>query len=446
MKSMFPLYLVVLGLGACGVPLPLKPDLQKNKQNIALIDASAKTLTVYLKSTVAGQYLVAENGGGGEVNVNRSQAQAWETFKIIDKNGGSLVNGDLVYIQAYNGQFLQVSQGTGTRLNAASKNSEAWETFRIKASGNNAIKKGSIVGFQSISSNRYISAMDGGGKNALVQGVAFDAWEKFVVEIPGQVDYGSTNPDPNAGGNTQTPEAPQGWKLVWSDEFNGSAIDTSKWAFEVQKPGWVNNELQNYTNNRRENARIENGSLVIEGRRDYFNGFEYSSARLKTQGKASWKYRRVEALIKVPTGYGTWPAFWMMPDDFSRGWPACGEIDIMEHVGYDPNVIHATTHANDYNWKSGQQRTSTLSVPGAVSDYHVYAMEWYADRIDMFVDGKKYFTSTNNGTGDNAWPFNKNFYIILNLAIGGDWGAAKGVDPNIWPKQMLVDYVRVYQK
>lgn len=240
--------------------------------------------------------------------------------------------------------------------------------------------------------------------------------------------------------------SPDGWRLVWSDEFNGSEIDGSKWTYDVHGPGWVNHELQNYTNNRRENARVENGHLVIEARKDGFQGHDYSSARLKTQGKASWTYGRIEARIQLPSGVGTWPAFWMMPDNQSRGWPACGEIDIMEHVGYDQDWINATTHSNTYSWRSSTQRTAKTLVPGVTTGYHVYALEWYPDRIDMFVDGKKYYTSPNDNTGDDAYPFNKNFHIILNLAVGGDWGGIKGVDANIWPKQMLVDYVRVYQK
>jgi beta-glucanase (GH16 family) len=216
-------------------------------------------------------------------------------------------------------------------------------------------------------------------------------------------------------------------------------------AYEVQRPGWVNHELQNYTNRRWENARIENGALVIEARRDGYGG-EYSSARLKTQGKASWTHGRIEARIQLPSGWGTWPAFWMMPDDQSRGWPACGEIDIMEHVGYDPDVVHATTHTKAHNHLNGQQRQGTTGVPGATAGYRTYVVEWYPGKMSFFVDGRQFHTSPNDGTGDDAWPFNKNFHIILNLAVGGDWGGARGVDPNIWPRQMRVDYVRVYQR
>lgn len=236
-----------------------------------------------------------------------------------------------------------------------------------------------------------------------------------------------------------------GMKLVWADEFNGKDVDHSKWNFEVKHPGWVNHELQAYVGDRKENVRVENGHLVIEARKDGFEGNAYTSARLKTEGKASWKYGRFEARIQLPRGVGTWPAFWMMPDDQTGGWPGCGEIDIMEHVGYDQDWIHATTHSNAYSWRSNTQRTAKTLMPGVSDGYHIYALEWSEERIEMFIDGKKFYESANDRTGTDAYPFVKNFHLILNLAVGGDWGGAQGVDENGWPRQMLVDYVRVYQ-
>jgi beta-glucanase (GH16 family) len=296
------------------------------------------------------------------------------------------------------------------------------------------VNSGDVVGLQT-ENGKWISAENGGGGTVYAYGAALGPWESFIYDTHGEDDNGGD------GGTL-----PAGWRLVWQDEFDGARLDESKWSWEVQRPGWVNQELENYTDHRDENARVENGHLVIEGRRDWYSGYEYSSARLKTQGKASWTYGRVEAKIKLPGGWGTWPAFWMMPEDFSRGWPACGEIDIMEEVGYDKDSIHGSTHSLKYNWMASQQRTGATGVSGATTDYHVYAIEWYPDQIDFYADGRKYYSSPNDNTGDDAWPFHKNFYIILNLAIGGSWGGAQGVDPNIWPRQMLVDYVRVYQK
>lgn len=381
---------------------------------------------VVLRTQVAGRFLGAQNNGGGAVNATATAAQGWETFSIVDVNGGALVSGDVVNLRAGGGQFLRSVNGGGGALDFTATAAQGWESFRIvKASGSGNITTGDTVGLQS-SNGQWVSAQNGGGGAVTAGGASLQAWESFVIGV-GAI--------PN-----------DGWRLVWSDEFDGPSIDESKWAYEVQRPGWVNNELQNYTYRRPENARIENGQLVIEARRDGYGGHEYSSARLKTQGKASWTYGKVEARLQVPSGWGTWPAFWMMPDDFSRGWPACGEIDIMEHVGYDSNVVHATTHSLRYNWKNSQQRTSTTAVPGATSSFKTYTAEWYPDRIDFFVDGRRYYTSPNDNTGDDAWPFNKRFYIILNLAVGGDWGGARGVDPNVWPEQMRVDWVRVYQR
>lgn len=237
-----------------------------------------------------------------------------------------------------------------------------------------------------------------------------------------------------------------GWRLVWSDEFDGPNLDSSKWIYQVQGPGTVNGEMQNYTYNRRENARVENGYLVIEGRRDWFQGHEYSSAQLKTQGKGAWTYGRFEARMKLPAGRGTWPAFWMMPDRCDRPWPACGEIDILEHVGFDPDSMHSIVHSAAYNWLKGNSVLATKTIPQGANGFHVFAMEWTPERMDFLIDDQRYYTYMNPRTGFDAWPFDSNFFIILNLAIGGNWGGAQGVDPNIWPKQLLVDYVRVYQR
>jgi beta-glucanase (GH16 family) len=390
---------------------------------------------VTLQADVKGQYLCAENGGGGAVNANRPQPRAWETFGLIDRDGGDLVSGDLVLLQSATGRYLMAVNGGGGELNATSENQLDWETFRIiKRSGTGTIANGDVVGLQTLVSGRWVSAQDGGGGGVNASAATFGSWESF------RLGMGGTAPPPAPSPPTSD------WKLVWHDEFDGPEIDESKWSYEVKGPGWVNHELQSYTYRRRENARIENGALVIEGRHDGYNGSEYSSARLHTAGHASWKYGRIEARMQLSGGRGTWPAFWMMPNDFSRGWPACGEIDIMEEVGYDQDSIHATTHSKSYNWQRAEQRTSSTLVNGVTTGYHVYAAEWGSEGIDFFVDGRKYFSSPNDHTGEDAWPFDKSFYVILNLAIGGDWGGAQGVDPDAWPRQMKVDYVRVYQR
>ncbi|MBN1417749.1 MAG: glycoside hydrolase family 16 protein [Planctomycetes bacterium] len=236
------------------------------------------------------------------------------------------------------------------------------------------------------------------------------------------------------------------WKLVWRDEFDKPGLpDPEKWDYEV---GFVRNrEAQYYTRARRENARVEKGVLVIEARKERFEKGEYTSASLITRGKAEWRYGRVEVRAKLPTGRGMWPAIWMLGSNIRQvGWPRCGEIDIMENVGFDPDVIHANIHTQAYNHVKRTGKGSRIEIPRPYADFHVYAIEWFEDRIDFYVDGRKYFTFKNEGTGRDVWPYAEPHYLILNAAIGGAWGGQKGIDDSIFPQKYLIDYVRVYEK
>lgn len=243
---------------------------------------------------------------------------------------------------------------------------------------------------------------------------------------------------------------PAGWKLVWSDEFDsGTQPDPAKWGYAVGGHGWGNNELQFYTEARPENARIEDGRLIIEARREKWEGNEYTSARLVTRNKGDWTYGRFEIRAKVPLGRGTWPAIWMLPTNWDLGsgdWPDVGEIDIMEHVGYDPGVIHASTHSQKHQWRINTQRTAKIDVPDAGEAFHTYTLEWDEEEIRIFVDDRRYFTSRREGGDWTSWPFFRPFHLVLNVAVGGDWGGSKGVDETIWPRRMEVDYVRVYRR
>jgi beta-glucanase (GH16 family) len=237
------------------------------------------------------------------------------------------------------------------------------------------------------------------------------------------------------------------FQLIWFDEFNYSGPpDSTKWGYDVGGNGWGNNELEYYTNNRLENARVENGVLIIEARKEEYKGMNYTSARLVTKGKGDWLYGRVEVRAKLPKGRGTWPAIWMLASDWTYGsWPESGEIDIMEHVGYDPDVIHFSTHCLDYYFKIGNQKTATIKMSRTDSLFYTYSLEWYPDRIYGYIDDSLYFTVKNEYLGWRKWPFDKLFHLILNIAVGGGWGAAKGMDDSIWPQKMEVDYVRVYK-
>jgi beta-glucanase (GH16 family) len=253
------------------------------------------------------------------------------------------------------------------------------------------------------------------------------------------------------------------WKLVWSDEFDKpGAPDPAKWDYEA---GFLRNgELQYYTRDRRENARVEDGVLVIEARKERMKNAaydparpagggrnrefaEYTSASLTTRGKVAWTHGRIEVKAKLPSGRGTWPAIWTLGTNLREvRWPACGEIDIMEFVGFDPGVIHANIHTKKYNHVQHTGKGDKITVADASEKFHVYAIEWDAQRIDFFVDDRKYFTYQNEGTGTDAWPYDKDQHLILNLAIGGSWGGQKGVDDTIFPQRFCIDYVRVYQK
>jgi beta-glucanase (GH16 family) len=233
--------------------------------------------------------------------------------------------------------------------------------------------------------------------------------------------------------------AAQNWQLVWQDEFNGSI--GPDWVFETGNGpnGWGNNEWQYY---RRENATVEDGSLVITARREDFGGFRYTSARMKTQGTKTFRYGRIEARIKLPSGMGQWPAFWMLGANMpSVGWPASGEIDVMEHINTEP-ITHGTIHWQDHN---GLYAQYTGNTPVNVTDWHVYAVEWDANAIRWYVDNTKYHEASIQNGVNGTEEFHRDFFLLLNFAIGGNWPGFN-IDESRLPAKMHVDYVRVYSQ
>jgi beta-glucanase (GH16 family) len=245
------------------------------------------------------------------------------------------------------------------------------------------------------------------------------------------------------------------WKLTWRDEFNGpngSGVDPSKWVAEVGGKGWGNQELEYYTN-RRENAYIHDGNLVIEARQEKYTGTDgasrsYTSARLKTAGKFSQAYGRFEARIKIPAGQGMWPAFWMLGDDVDKaGWPACGEIDIMENIGKEPSTIHGSIHGPGYTGSDGIEAPYNLPKKRRVADdFHIFAIEWEPNTIRFYVDDELYVTRTRSDLRPGwKWVFDHPFFLLLNVAVGGDWPGNPDAT-TVFPQTMLVDYVRVYQR
>ncbi|MDB5264382.1 MAG: hypothetical protein JWQ14_3665 [Adhaeribacter sp.] len=245
------------------------------------------------------------------------------------------------------------------------------------------------------------------------------------------------------------PPQPAKLKLVWGDEFNyHGQPDPKKW---VPEEGYLRNkELQYYTKGRLENARVENGNLVLEARHDSLlvkgKKVPVTSASLTTQGTAEWQYGRIEVRAKIPSARGTWPAVWMLGKNIREvGWPACGEIDIMENVGFDPDTLHFNVHTKAYNHTKKTNKGQKIGLINPAADYHVYAVDWTKDKIDFLLDKKVVFTFKNEGTGTDTWPYSQPFYLILNLAMGGAWGGQRGVDMAAFPQKFYIDYVRVYQ-
>lgn len=233
-------------------------------------------------------------------------------------------------------------------------------------------------------------------------------------------------------------------QLVWSDEFDQPGMpDTTRWAYDVGGWGWGNNELQYYTSADPDNVQIADGHLIIRAVKEDYEDNTYTSTKLVTRGKATWQYGRFVISARLPEGKGTWPAIWMLPDVEKLDWPEDGEIDIMEHVGHDPSIVHGTIHTEAYNHAIGTQIGKQIKVTDYNESFHEYAIAWTPEKISWYMDDELYHTFENEGNSA-AWPFDKPFYLILNIAVGGDWGGEQGVDESIWPQQMEVDYVRVY--
>ncbi|MDB5679311.1 glycoside hydrolase family 16 protein [Sphingomonas bacterium] len=267
----------------------------------------------------------------------------------------------------------------------------------------------------------------------------------FVLAIAQAVSLAATNY------SVDVPMAPPAAAPSWADEFDGKTIDTRAWRFDTSrnKQGWFNNELQYYAAARPANARIETGSLVIEARRERlsalrdYGGQAYSSAKLVSREARGYGFYEVRA--KLPCARGTWPAIWLLPS--TGNWPDQGEIDVMEMVGWQPDAVHATLHTGLFNHRLGTQRGAEIAVASACSEFHSYQLDWRADAIVIGVDGRGYMRVANEQPGGKgAWPFVRPYNLILNLAIGGDWGGAKGVDDAALPQRMTVDYVRYWAR
>ena len=239
------------------------------------------------------------------------------------------------------------------------------------------------------------------------------------------------------------------YELVWSDEFNYTGLpDSGKWENESGGNGWGNNELQYYTKS--DNVYVDGDKMVITAKLEKFGGREVTSARIRTAKKGDWLYGKVEVCAKVPTGLGTWPGIWMLPTDWKYGgWPTSGEIDIMEHVGYNPDALVMSIHTESFNHVKQTQKSKSVKKTGMTDNFHVYAVEWLPDKIKFFYDGELQYTYNPVMLKDSPtykeWPFDRRFHLLINLAFGGNWGGARGVNYDILPVKYEIDYVRVYQ-
>jgi beta-glucanase (GH16 family) len=238
-----------------------------------------------------------------------------------------------------------------------------------------------------------------------------------------------------------------GYQLVWSDEFDQNGFpDSLKWSYDTGGTGWGNDEAEYYTS-RLKNAEVKDGYLYIKAIKEDFGDKKYTSARLVTRTKGDWLYGRIEVRAKLPEGTGMWPAIWMLPTDWAYGgWPDSGEIDIMENLGYIPYFISATVQTQSYNFIQNSQKNAITGVPDCYSQFHNYILEWEPGELRVYVDSRLYLTFKNEGTGYQVWPFDKQFHLLLNVAVGGTFGGANGIEDSIFPQSMVIDYVRVYQK
>ncbi|MEZ5044485.1 MAG: family 16 glycosylhydrolase [Saprospiraceae bacterium] len=243
-----------------------------------------------------------------------------------------------------------------------------------------------------------------------------------------------------------TPTSYDGMSLIWSDEFDGTALNTSDWTFEIGNGnnGWGNNELQYY---RPENTFLENGNLVIEARKESFNGSEYTSSRIITQGKQQFRFGRIDMRAVLPQGQGFWPALWMLGTKINAvGWPACGEIDIMELVGNQPGRVHGTVHYGT-SAANRQQNGDSKALAGTAKfaeEFHVFSLVWQQDKIQWLLDDVVFHEFTKSDAGIYPYPFNDNFFLIFNLAVGGDWPGPPNAN-SVFPQRLIVDYVRYFR-
>ena len=381
--------------------------------------------TIWIRASATGLFVSADQNRGAwaPLVADRSTTGAWEQFQVVDAGGGFIA-----FRSIGTGLFVSADQNRGTfaPLVADRPSIGTWEQFTWSDIAGGAFT------LRGRATNRFVSADLARASYAplVCDRTTASTWEQFT--------WGTAASQPPPG-------APPGFsRLVWSDEFNGSTINSANWGFDLGGGGWGNNELENYTS-RPENARIVNGSLVIEARRENFGGNAYTSARMKTQGKQSFGINTwVEARINAPEGQGIWPAFWMLGNSISTvGWPSCGEIDIMEIQGQNPFRNFGTIHWADANGQHASFGGQFNSSSSLTAGFHTFAISRTATSIKWYVDRVQYAEANISGGINSTSEFQGSFFIILNVAVGGNFvGSPDG--STVFPQQMEVDWVRVW--
>lgn len=452
MKCYNILYILFFSLIACG-----SSDDENNPQpsDIVLTCSPEKVEA----TPIEGTYLLSVTCSGGEWTAFASDdCTSWVTAKVSDSslsagkvtvsvkaNTGTVNRSGSVIVKSGSKRvIIPVTQGGAMSVSKreiySNSRGESFSLSVVASADWNAKSNDSWIKIEK-TDNKTIRLTTDPNDNKVARNGSIDivsGVEKITVAIQQE------------SAEDRDIETPKGYRLVWHDEFSEGTVLGSDWTHEVQNAGWVNNELQNYVNGSADGKRV---TELIDGKLS-INCFKGSdgkiySGRVYAKVNTGWLYGYFEARILLPKGKGTWPAFWMMPanNNFSTNpWPNCGEVDIMEEVGADPNVVSSSIHCEAYNHTKNTQKTAAKNIGTAESEYHVYACEWTPDYLKFFVDGAELMTFRNEGTGKSVWPFTYQFYPILNLAWGGDWGGYKGVDETALPITMKVDYVRVFQK
>jgi len=381
--------------------------------------------TIWIRAAATNLFVSADQNRGtfAPLVADRSTVDAWEQFQVVDAGSGFIA-----FKSIGTGLFVSADQARAAYAPLVADRSaiSTWEQFTwTDIAGGAFTLKGRAL-------NRFVSAdLNRGAFAPLVcDRTTAGGWEQFT--------WGAVGSQPPAG-------APPGFsRLVWSDEFNGTTINTANWGYDLGNGGFGNNELENYTN-RPENARIENGMLIIEARRENLGGSAYTSARLKTQGKQSFGINTwVEARINAPEGQGIWPAFWMLGNSISTvGWPSCGEIDIMEMQGQNPFQNFGTIHWADANGQHASFGGTFHSSTSLAAGFHTFAVSRTASTITWYVDRVQYAQANIAGGINSTSEFQGSFFILLNVAVGGNFvGSPDGT--TVFPQQMQVDWVRVW--